>query len=131
MTLKPEMSNELRHMVRDVLREVMAQRRPAGSRRCGRDRAHRQRPRPRSLRRPRHRARDAGEDPRRASCASRWCCGPCPRRRCRGIDGRDHRTEDRSPEGRRHARRSRPDAVLTPLARDKARKLGLTIERRR
>jgi hypothetical protein len=31
MTLKPEMSNELRHMVRDVLREVMAQRgQPAG-----------------------------------------------------------------------------------------------------
>ena len=44
MTLKPEMSNELRHMVRDVLREVMAQRGQPAARRRGRDRAHRQRP---------------------------------------------------------------------------------------
>ena len=132
MTLKPEISSELRHMVRDVLREVMAQR--GASQRHARVETVRI-------------ASDhdlaafvarvtepatAGEDPRRQAAlhARRSRCLRCSTAGC-GIDGRHHRTEDRSAEGRGHASCSAPGAVLTPLARDKARKLGLTIERRR
>lgn len=131
MTLKPEMSNELRHMVRDVLREVMAQRNPSNgsnaveSVRIANDHdlasfiariiepATLEKLRAGKLR------FTLGAAPAPAALASNTALtGVITEQKIEGLKGAGTLI-------------LAPGAVLTPLARDKARRLGLTIERRR
>lgn len=128
MTLKPELSSELRHMVRDVLREVMAQRQPAPGAavetvRIANDHdlaafiAHITEPQ--TLERLR-----AGK--------LRFTLGnaPAPSSSATALTGviTEQKIDHLMGSGTLVLA---PGAVLTPLARDKARRLGLTIERRR
>jgi hypothetical protein len=128
MTLKPEMSNELRHMVRDVLREVMAQRQPTTGSAVETVRISNDHElaafiacitEPSTLERLR-----AGK--------LRFTLGPSPAAApdATALTGviTEQKLEQLKPSGRLVLA---PGAVLTPLARDKARRLGLTIERRR
>jgi hypothetical protein len=131
MTLKPEMSNELRHMVRDVLREVMAQRGTSGQ--AGAVETVRI-------------ANDndlAGFIARITEPATlesvragrlRFTLGaaPAPASVPAAAALTGVITEQKIDQFKAVGRLVlAPGAVLTPLARDKARKLGLTIERRR
>ena len=130
MPLKPELSSELRHMVRDVLREVMAQRQPATGSAVE------------SVR--------IATDHDLASFIAR-ITEPATLEKVKA--GKLHFTLGSTPApAAAHATAALtgviteqkidhlkgtgtlvlgPGAVLTPLARDKARRLGLTIERRR
>lgn len=130
MALKPDMSNELRSMVRDVLREVMAGRtQPAAAVETVRlandnelaafvaritDPALAEKIRSGKLR-----FTLGHSTPKAASApSSEMLTGVIT----------EQKIDRLSPQA---ALVLGPDAVLTPLARDKARKLGLKIERRR
>ena len=133
MTLKPDMSNELRHMVRDVLREVMAAAQLPAAGSAVRDAcaspttmnsqpSSRASPSPQTLEKVR-----AGK--------LRFTLGACPcpsvqPRRPAALTGVITEQKIDALKGAGTLVLG-PGAVLTPLARDKARKLGLTIERRR
>jgi hypothetical protein len=130
MLLKPELSSELRHMVRDVLREVMAQRQPAAgsaveSVRIANDHdlasfiaritepAMLEKVKAGKLR------FTLGSTPApAATLAATALTGVITEQKIDHLKGTGTLVLG-------------PGAVLTPLARDKARKLGLTIERRR
>jgi hypothetical protein len=133
MTLKPEMSNELRHMVRDVLREVMAQRgQPAGGGAVEPVRIASDHDlaafiaritEPQMLEKVR-----AGR--LRFTLASSPAPAAAAAPSAAALTGviTEQKIEHLKGAGRLVLG---PGAVLTPLARDKARKLGLAIERRR
>jgi hypothetical protein len=133
MTLKPEMSNELRHMVRDVLREVMAQRgQPAGGGAVEPVRLTSDHDlaafiaritEPQMLEKVR-----AGR--LRFTLASSPAPAAAAAPSAAALTGviTEQKIEHLKGAGRLVLG---PGAVLTPLARDKARKLGLAIERRR
>ena len=128
MTLKPEISSELRHMVRDVLREVMAQRQPSSGAAVETVRIANDHDlaafiariiEPQTLEKLR-----AGK--------LRFTLGnaPAPVSTSTALTGviTEQKIEHLKGAGTLVLA---PGAVLTPLARDKARRLGLTIERRR
>lgn len=131
MTLNPEMSNELRHMVRDVLREVMAQRGTSGQ--AGAVETVRiandhdlasfitRVTEPQTLERIR-----AG----RLSFTLGAAPGPAANPLATALTGVITEQKIGQFMGAGSLVLA-PGAVLTPLARDKARRLGLTIERRR
>lgn len=130
MNLKPEMSNELRHVVRDVLREVMAQRNVTSGSAVE------------SVR--------IADDQDLASFIARLiepvtlekvragklrftlgaAPAPAPAAPAATLTGviTEQKIDQLKGAGTLVLA---PGAVLTPLARDRARKLGLTIERRR
>ena len=128
MTLKPEISNELRHMVRDVLREVMAQRGSGGSAaqetvRIATDH---------DLAAFVARVTEPAMAEKIRSGLIRFTLGPAPSASppastLTGVITEQKIGQMKGPGPLVLA----PGAVLTPLARDKARRLGLTIERRR
>ena len=130
MTLKPEMSNELRHMVRDVLREVMAQRNVTSgsaveSVRIANDH---------DLAGFIARVTEPETLEKLRAGKLRFTLGavPAPAIAISATALTGVVTEQKID----HLKDAgtlvlAPGAVLTPLARDKARKLGLTIERRR
>lgn len=130
MTLKSEMSNELRHMVRDVLREVMAQRSTTSgsaveSVRIASDQdlasfiARLTEPATlEKLRAGKLRFTLGAAPAPAASNAVTALTGVITEQKIEQLKGAGSIT-------------LAPGAVLTPLARDRARKLGLTIERRR
>ena len=128
MTLKPEISSELRHMVRDVLREVMAQRQPSSGAAVESVRIANDHDlaafvariiEPQTLEKLR-----AGK--------LRFTLGnaPAPMSTSTALTGviTEQKIDHLKGAGTLVLA---PGAVLTPLARDKARRLGLTIERRR
>lgn len=128
MTLKPELSSELRHMVRDVLREVMAQRQPSSGAAVESVRIANDHDlaafvariiEPQTLEKLR-----AGK--------LRFTLGnaPAPMSTSTALTGviTEQKIDHLKGAGTLVLA---PGAVLTPLARDKARRLGLTIERRR
>ena len=130
MTLKPEISSELRSMVREVLREAMAEK-PAGlsaveSVRMSNDS---------DLAAFVTRLMDPAVHERLKAGKLRFTLGAAPTAAAVPSTGAiltgviSEKTIDR------HAGSGTlllaPDAVLTPLARDRARQLNLKIERRR
>jgi hypothetical protein len=133
MTLKPEMSNELRHMVRDVLREVMAQRgQPAGGSAVETVRIASDQDlaafiaritEPRMLEKVR-----AGQLRFTLGATAAPAAAVAPSAAALTGVITEQKIEHLKGAGRLVLG---PGAVLTPLARDKARKLGLAIERRR
>lgn len=138
MPLKPDMTQELRTMVRDVLREVMAQRATAqgngGSAvetvRIANDH---------DLAAFVARVIEPGTLEKLRSGQLRFTLGsapaapaPAPLAVAAGPALTGVVTEQKIGAFQGQGRLVlAPDAVLTPLARDKARRLGLTIERRR
>ena len=130
MTLKPEISTELRHMVRDILREAMAQRLPAQAGavetvRIASDHdlaafiAHVIEPATLERLRAGQLRFTLGSAPAPAAAT--------PAAALTGVI-----TEQKIGQFKGSGRLVlAPGAVLTPLARDRARKLGLAIERRR
>jgi hypothetical protein len=133
MTLKPEMSNELRHMVRDVLREVMAQRgQPAGGGAVETVRIASDQDltafiaritEPQMLEKVR-----AGQLRFTLGTSAAPAAAAAPSAAALTGVITEQKIEHLKGAGRLVLG---PGAVLTPLARDKARKLGLAIERRR
>lgn len=135
MTLKPEMSNELRHMVRDVLREVMAQRgtnAQAGAVETVRLSSDHDLAsfiaritEPATLENVR-----AGRLRFTLGATPAAAAIPAAIPTAAALTGviTEQKIDQLKALGRLVLA---PGAVLTPLARDKARKLGLTIERRR
>jgi hypothetical protein len=133
MTLKPEMSNELRHMVRDVLREVMAQRgQPAGGSAVETVRIASDQDlaafiaritEPRMLEKVR-----AGQLRFTLGATAAPAAAVAPSAAALTGVITEQKIDHLKGAGRLVLG---PGAVLTPLARDKARKLGLAIERRR
>jgi hypothetical protein len=130
MTLKPEMSNELRHMVRDVLREVMAQRNVTSgsaveSVRIASDH---------DLASFIARITEPSTLEKVKAGKLRFTLGASPApvaiSSAAALTGviTEQKIDQQKGAGTLVLA---PGAVLTPLARDKARKLGLTIERRR
>lgn len=135
MTLKPDMAQDLRTMVRDVLREVMAQRNasPGGAAvetvRIASDHdlaafvARVIEPATLDKLRAGQLRFTLGGHPAPLPAAPAAAPGPA----LTGVV-----TEQKIVALKGQTRLVlAPDAVLTPLARDKARRLGLTIERRR
>lgn len=132
MPLKPDMTQDLRTMVRDVLREVMAQRTaPSGGSavetvRIASDHdlaafvARIIEPATLEKLRAGQLRFTLGAAPATASAvpATPALTGVVTEQKIVGLKGQTRLV-------------LAPDAVLTPLARDKARRLGLTIERRR
>ena len=131
MTLKPEISSELRHMVRDVLREVMVQRSQAGGTGAAVETvrfttdhelaaflARVTEPATAEKIRAGHLRFTLGPVPSASVPAAATLTGVITENKIDHLKGAGHLVLG-------------ADAVLTPLARDKARKLGLTIERRR
>ena len=133
MTLKPEMSNELRHMVRDVLREVMAQRgQPAGGSAVETVRIASDHDlaafiarvtEPQTLEKVR-----AGQLRFTLGATAAPAAAAAPSAAALTGVITEQKIDHLKGAGRLVLG---PGAVLTPLARDKARKLGLAIERRR
>jgi hypothetical protein len=133
MTLKQEMSNELRHMVRDVLREVMAQRgQPAGGGAVETVRIASDQDltafiaritEPQMLEKVR-----AGQLRFTLGTSAAPAAAAAPSAAALTGVITEQKIEHLKGAGRLVLG---PGAVLTPLARDKARKLGLAIERRR
>ena len=133
MTLKPEMSNELRHMVRDVLREVMAQRgqptlgsaietvRIASDQDLAAFIARVTEP---------HTLEKLRAGQLRFTLGSSLAPAAAAASSAAALTGviTEQKIDHLKDAGRLVLA---PGAVLTPLARDKARKLGLAIERRR
>jgi hypothetical protein len=127
MTLKPEISSELRHMVREVLREAMAQRgQPSGSAvepvRISND--HELAAFVARLIEP-----AVLEKVRAGRLRFTLGAAPAPAT-ATALTGviTEQKIDHLKGAGTLVLA---PGAVLTPLARDKARRLGLTIERRR
>ena len=130
MTLKPELSNELRHMVRDVLREVMAQRNVTSASAVESVRIANDHDLASFIARVTEPA--TLEKLRAGKLRFTLGAAPAPAASNAGAALTGVITEQKID----HLRGAgtlvlAPGAVLTPLARDKARKLGLTIERRR
>jgi hypothetical protein len=130
MPLKPELSSELRHMVRDVLREVMAQRQPATgsaveSVRIANDQ---------DLASFIARITEPATLEKVKAGKLRFTLGSVPApvaaHATTALTGviTEQKIDHLKGAGTLVLG---PGAVLTPLARDKARRLGLTIERRR
>lgn len=131
MTLKPEISNELRHMVRDVLREALAQRGQAQQGgaavetvRIASDH---------DLAAFIARVIEPATAEKIRSGQLRFTLGAAASAAAPAVAAltgviTENKIEHLKGTGRLVLG---ADAVLTPLARDKARKLGLTIERRR
>ncbi|WP_374331558.1 hypothetical protein [Aestuariivirga sp.] len=131
MTLKPEISNELRHMVRDVLREALAQRGQAQQGgaavetvRIASDH---------DLAAFIARVIEPATAEKIRSGQLRFTLGAAAAAAAPAVAAltgviTENKIEHLKGTGRLVLG---ADAVLTPLARDKARKLGLTIERRR
>ena len=128
MTLKPELSSELRHMVRDVLREVMAQRQPASGGAVETVRIANDHDLAAFVARI---IEPATLEKLRAG-KLRFTLGhaPAPVSTSAALTGviTEQKIDQLKGVGTLVLA---PGAVLTPLARDKARRLGLTIERRR
>lgn len=131
MTLKPEISSELRHMVRDVLREVLAQRgqtRGNGSAvetvRIATDQ---------DLAAFLARVTEAATAEKIRAGHLRFTLGSSPSDGGPSAAALTGVITENKIDSLKGAGRVilAADAVLTPLARDRARKLGLTIERRR
>ena len=130
MPLKPELSSELRHMVRDVLREVMAQRQPATgsaveSVRIATDH---------DLASFIARITEPSTLEKVKAGKLRFTLGSAPAPTA--VHTTAALTGVITEQKIDHLKGTGtlvlgPGAVLTPLARDKARRLGLTIERRR
>lgn len=131
MTLKPDISNELRHMVREVLREAMAQRGQASGIAVETVRISNDHDlaafiarliEPATIEKVRAgRLRftlGAALAPAPATAMATALTGVITEQKIDQFKGSGHLV-------------LAPGAVLTPLARDKARRLGLTIERRR
>ncbi len=140
MKLTPQMSNELRSMVRDALREIMAQRGGAPVP-AGRAEAVRLKndndlaafvariTAPGTLEQVRSGALrfTLGEVPGAAPAASHSAAAAESHSAVTGVV-----TEQKIEQFKGLGSVTlAPGAVITPLARDKARKLGITIERRR
>jgi hypothetical protein len=131
MTLKPEISSELRHMVRDVLREALAQRGqlPHGGAAVESVRIASDQDLATFLARV---TEPATAEKIRAG-QLRFTLGPAAPASvpaAAALTGVITENKIDHLKGAGHLVLG-ADAVLTPLARDKARKLGLTIERRR
>ncbi|MFO1131132.1 MAG: hypothetical protein U1E16_03810 [Hyphomicrobiales bacterium] len=131
MTLKPEISNELRHMVRDVLREALAQRGQAqqGGAAVETVRIASDHDLAAFIARviePATAEKIRSGQLRFTLCAAAAAAAPAVAALTGVIT--ENKIEHLKGTGRLVLG---ADAVLTPLARDKARKLGLTIERRR
>ncbi len=130
MTLKPEMSNELRHMVRDVLREVMAQRQPTSGSAVETVRMANDHDLASFIARLTEPA--TLEKVRAGQLRFTLGASPAPAAAVPAAALTGVITEQKIGQFQAAGRLVlAPGAVLTPLARDKARKLGLTIERRR
>jgi hypothetical protein len=132
MVLKPDMSNELRNMVRDVLREVMASRaQPSGSAAVETVRISNDHDLAAFLARVTEPA--TAEKIRNGKL--RYTLGPSassalpasPAEMLTGVIT-EQKIDKLNGAGTLVLG---PGAVLTPLARDKARRLGLKLERRR
>lgn len=130
MTLKPEISNELRSMVREALRDVMAQRTGASlaaveSVRLANDQ---------DLAAFVSRLMDPAVQERVKSGRLRFTLGVNPAQQVAAAASTPltgvvtEKTIDRT--GGTGSLILGPGAVLTPLARDRARQLGLKLERR-
>ncbi len=130
MTLKPEISNELRSMVREALRDVMAQRTGASlaaveSVRLANDQ---------DLAAFVSRLMDPAVQERVKSGRLRFTLGVNPAQEAAAAASTPltgvvtEKTIDRT--GGTGSLILGPGAVLTPLARDRARQLGLKLERR-
>ena len=135
MTLKPDMANELRHMVRDVLREVMAQRGqqpPHGGAAVEAVRLttdHELAAFVARLMEPAT-AEKVRAGQLRFTLGSHTPAAAAPAPAAATLTGvvTEQKIDQLKSAGRLVLA---PGAVLTPLARDRARKLGLAIERRR
>lgn len=136
MPLKPDMAQDLRTMVRDVLREVMAQRGAAQGGTTAVETV--------SIANDHDlaafvaRVIEPGTLEKLRSGHLRFTLGaaahaaPAPMAAAAGPALTGVITEQKIDHYKGQGRLVLgPDAVLTPLARDKARRLGLTIERRR
>lgn len=126
MALKPELSSDLRQMVRDVIREVIAQRQPASgvaveTVRIATDH---------DLAALVARITDPATFERVCAGKLRFTLGNAPATSHAALTGviTEQKISHLTGAG---TLLLAPGAVLTPLARDKARRLGLTIERRR
>lgn len=131
MTLKPEMSSELRHMVRDVLREVMAQRgQPAGGAAVETVRIASDHDLAAFISRITEPAILQKVQAGHIRFTLGGAPAPAAALPAAALTGviTEQKIEQLKGAGRLVLG---PGAVLTPLARDKARKLGLAIERRR
>ena len=130
MTLKPEMSNELRHMVRDVLREVMAQRQPTTGSAVETVRISNDHELAAFIARITEPA--TLEKLRAGKLRFTLGASPAPAAGNGAAALTGVITEQKIDQFKGAGSLVlAPGAVLTPLARDKARRLGLTIERRR
>jgi hypothetical protein len=132
MTLKPEISSELRHMVREVLREAMAQRQPAHAGAAETVRIANDHDLAAFVARV---TEPATLEKLRAG-KLRFTLGitpaPAPAAAAAAVALTGVITEQKIDHHKGAGTLVlAPGAVLTPLARDKARRLGLTIERRR
>jgi hypothetical protein len=130
MTLKPEISSELRHMVREVLREAMAQRQPAHAGAAETVRIANDHDLAAFVARV---TEPATLEKLRAG-KLRFTLGstPAPAAVAAAVALTGVITEQKIDHHKGAGTLVlAPGAVLTPLARDKARRLGLTIERRR
>lgn len=131
MTLKPEISNELRHMVRDVLREALAQRGQAQQ--SGNAVETVRITSDQDLAAFLARVIEPATAEKIRAGQLRFTLGaaaPSAMPATAALTGviTENKIDHLKGAGRLVLG---ADAVLTPLARDKARKLGLTIERRR
>jgi hypothetical protein len=130
MTLKPEMSNELRHMVRDVLREVMAQRNVSSGSAVETVRIANDHDLASFIARVTEPA--TLEKLRTGKLRFTLGAAPAPMATASAPALTGVITEQKIDQLKGAGSITlAPGAVLTPLARDRARKLGLTIERRR
>lgn len=128
MTLKPELSSDLRQMVRDVIREVIAQRQPASGAAVETVRIATDH----DLAALVARITDPRTFERVCAGKLRFTLGNAPASASSPAALTGVITEQKISQLTGAATLLlAPGAVLTPLARDKARRLGLTIERRR
>lgn len=135
MTLKPEIATELRQMVREVLREVMAQRAPAQPAPSGGVETVRL-ANDHDLAAFVARITEPAMAEKIRAGRLRFTLGPGPAPAAAApsaaLSLTGVITEQKLGQFKGQGRIVlEPGAVLTPLARDKARRLGLTIERRR
>jgi hypothetical protein len=134
MAMKPEMVNELRHMVREVLRDALPQRAPKAE--SGSVAEVVNITSDRDLQRFIARITEPATADKIRNGKLRFTLGNASAQHPVTPTGGAHLTGviterkiDQIAAG--HMLILGPGAVLTPLARDRARRLGLTIERRR